>query len=101
MKRNRLPNREKLLVYNTLVTFLSGCNLSHDDVLLVIEFGNPSMYQRVCRWVAADPLYRKIGINMESFKRAVGLWIAYKAGVRAASLSECSNLGEFPEPDEV
>lgn len=100
MKRNRLPNREKRLVYQGLVSILSGCKLSHDDVLQVIESGNPSMHQRVCRWVAAYPLYRKIGLNQDSFKRAVGLWIAYKAGVRACILSECSNLGEYPEPDE-
>lgn len=100
MKRNRLPNREKRLVFQSLVSILSGFKLSSDDVLEVIESGNPSMHQQVCCWVAADPLYRRIGLNSDSFKRAVGLWIAYKAGVRAFSFSECTNLGEFPSIDE-
>lgn len=95
MKRNRLPNRDKKAVYAGLVSILGGCKLSSDDVLHVIDNGNPSMFQRVCRWVAADPLYRKIGLNQDSFKRAVGLWIAHKAGVYACTLDEYVNSEEY------
>ena len=105
MKRNRLPNKDKQIVFRGLVSILSGCKLSNDVVLQVVNAGNPSMFQRVCRWIAGDPLYRQIGLNQDSFKRAVGLWIAYKAGCEAfactatSSESQIELEGSFNEND--
>lgn len=87
MKRNRLPNRDKDKVYAATLHSLVGWGLSHEDALEVIDKGNPSLQDRLCRFIAADPLYRKVGLCVECFNRAFVRWIAYKAGV-VASMSD-------------
>lgn len=88
MKRHRLPNSDKRNVYKGLVSVLGQCGLSPSDAVRVIEAGNPSLHAMICRWIAADPLYKRCGLCLESFRRALGLWIAYKAGVPDVASSD-------------
>lgn len=86
MKRNRLPNHDKREVLRALCSFFIECGATSQDALRISENGNPSMHQRVCRWIAADPLYRRVGLCREVFRRAFLNWVAVKAGYPFAGL---------------